>query len=105
MDQSRNLPTLAGTASKLKRSLSIATGKNAAGNVRIVAELDPETQEIVCLHPEDKLNWSQIAKRLNQKRIANGKEPRLTANAIHSRYVMLLESRRPRERYRIRGML
>lgn len=82
----QNLPTLAGNASKLKRSLSIATGKNAAGNVRVVAELDPENQEIVRLHQGDKLNWSQIAKRLNQKRIAVGKEPRLTANAIYSRY-------------------
>ncbi|MCJ1260929.1 hypothetical protein MMC22_000793 [Lobaria immixta] len=82
----QNLPTLAGNASKLKRSLSIATGKNAAGNVRVVAELDPENQEIVRLHQNDNLNWSQIAKRLNQKRIAVGREPTLTANAIYSRY-------------------
>lgn len=82
----QNLPTLAGNATKLKRSLSIATGKNAAGNVRVVAELDPENQEIVRLHQNDNLNWSQIAKRLNQKRIAVGREPSLTPNAIYSRY-------------------
>lgn len=82
----QNLPTPASKASKLKRSLSIASGKNAAGNVRVLAESDPENQEIVRLHQDENLNWSEIAKILNQKRITVGKEPRLSANAIYSRY-------------------
>lgn len=82
----QNLPTPASSASKLKRTLSLATGKNAGGNVRALAEFDPENQEIVRLRQTEQLNWSQIAKRLNKQRIAAGKEPRLTANAIYSRY-------------------
>lgn len=82
----QSFSTFAGNTSKLNRSLLIATGRNAAGNVRVVAELDPENQEIVRFHQNDSLNWSEIAKRLNQKRITIGKEPSLTPNAIYSRY-------------------
>lgn len=80
------LPTIAGSASKLKRSLSVATGRNAGGTKRVIAELDPENQEIVRLFQEENLNWSQIAKNPNERRIAAGKAPTLTDNAIYGLY-------------------
>ncbi|MCJ1465551.1 hypothetical protein MMC07_004169 [Pseudocyphellaria aurata] len=85
-EPTQGLPTQASNASKLKRSLSRATGRNASGNMRFLAESDPENQEIVRLHQTEHLGWTQIADQLNQHRIAAGKEPRLTPNAVYSRY-------------------
>lgn len=82
----QNLPNGASTASLMKRSFSIATGKNAAGNARLLAELDPENHELVRLRHEKRLDWFEIANRLNANRIAANKPPGLTANAVYSRY-------------------
>lgn len=51
-----------------------------------MAEQDPENQEIVRLHREDRLNWSEIAEVMNERRVAAGKQPTFTGNAIYSRY-------------------
>lgn len=70
----------------LKRSQALANGKNLSGNVRAVAEMDPENQEIVRLHREERLNWAEIASRINGQRIAAGKESTYTGNAVYGRY-------------------
>ncbi len=68
----------------MKRSQSATLGRVPRGYS--LAEKDPENVEIKRLHLEEKMNWPDIAECLNKKRIAEGKHPRLTGNAVYSRF-------------------
>ncbi|KAI9711660.1 MAG: hypothetical protein M1812_007093 [Candelaria pacifica] len=74
------------TASKLKRTYVEAMGTTAASGNKLVAERDPENHEIKRLRDVEGLKWGEIADKLNKARIAAGKVPGLTDNAIYSRY-------------------
>ncbi len=78
-------PATAGQAARLKRSFSIAMGQNPSGTMKVLAEHDPENHEIKRLR-EEGYKWSEIAERLNKQRVAAGKVPGLTDNAVYSRY-------------------
>jgi hypothetical protein len=47
---------------------------------------DPENIEIVNLHDHYNLTWSEIAERMNAKRVAEGKTEQLSITAIANRY-------------------
>lgn len=47
---------------------------------------DPENILIVNLKENEGMRWEEIAKRLNDNRIATGMKPDLTANSVHNRY-------------------
>lgn len=80
-----NTPVAAGQAAKLKRSLSVAMGQNPSGTMKVLAEHDPENHEIKRLR-EKGLKWGEIAEQVNKQRVAAGKVPGLTDNAVYSRY-------------------
>ncbi|KAI9811842.1 MAG: hypothetical protein M1827_005193 [Pycnora praestabilis] len=73
-------------ASALKRTYSAAMGATAGSKIKLLAEHDPENHEIKHLRLEKGLKWGEIADILNKKRIAAGKVPGLTENAIYSRF-------------------
>lgn len=54
--------------------------------MRVLAEHDPENHEIKRLRQQEKLKWGVMAEILNKKRVAAGKLPSLTDNAVYSRY-------------------
>ncbi|KAI9761630.1 MAG: hypothetical protein M1835_008142 [Candelina submexicana] len=78
--------TTSSNASKLKRTFTEAMGTIAASGNKLVAERDPENHEIKRLRDVEGLKWGEIADKLNKARIAAGKVPGLTDNAIYSRY-------------------
>lgn len=78
-------PVGAGKAAKLKRSFSVAMGQNPSGTMKVLAEHDPENHEIKRLR-EMGLKWGEIAAEVNKQRVAAGKVPGLTDNAVYSRY-------------------
>ena len=80
-----NSPVLAGQAAKLKRKFSVAMGQNPSGTMKVLAEHDPENHEIKRLR-EQGHKWSEIARKVNKQRVAAGKFPGLTDNAVYSRY-------------------
>ena len=79
-------PAAASTATQLKRNYAVAIGQNPSGTIRVLAEHDPENREIKRLRQEEKLKWGEIAEILNKARVAAGKVPGLTDNAVYSRY-------------------
>ena len=81
-----NALAAASTATQLKRNYAVAMGQNPSGTMRVLAEHDPENREIKRLRQHEKLKWGEIAAILNQKRVAAGKVPSLTDNAVYSRY-------------------
>lgn len=81
----RNSPVAAGQAAKLKRTFSVAMGQNPSGTMKVLAEHDPENHEIKRLR-EQGHKWSEIAEKVNKQRVAAGKVPGLTDNAVYSRY-------------------
>ncbi|SLM39213.1 hypothetical protein LPUS_09705 [Lasallia pustulata] len=85
-DLADNAPATASTATQLKRNFAVAMGQNPSGTMRVLAEHDPENREIKRLRQHEKLKWGEIATILNQKRVAAGKVPSLTDNAVYSRY-------------------
>lgn len=86
VDLVHDTPAAASTAAQLKRNYAVAMGQNHAGTMRVVAEHDPENREIKRLRQQGKLKWGEIAEILNKKRVAAGKLPGLTDNAVYSRY-------------------
>ena len=78
-------PVVAGQAAKLKRKFSVAMGQNPSGTMKVLAEHDPENHEIKRLR-ERGYKWSEIAEKVNKQRVAAGKVPGLTDNAVYSRY-------------------
>lgn len=78
-------PLIAGQAAKLKRKFSVAMGQNPSGTMKVLAEHDPENHEIKRLR-EKGYKWSEIAHKVNRQRVAVGKFPGLTDNAVYSRY-------------------
>ncbi|KAI9824390.1 MAG: hypothetical protein M1832_001925 [Thelocarpon impressellum] len=101
--QATSTPHTVSTASLLKRSYAHAfppssastpASPNTQGSPDAVggrppkptAEHDPENHQIRRLREAERLNWGEIAKVLNEERIAAGKIPGLTDNAVYSRY-------------------
>ena len=80
-----NSPVAAGHAAKLKRKFSVAMGQNPSGTMKVLAEHDPENHDIKRLR-EQGHRWSEIADKVNKQRVAAGKIPGLTDNAVYSRY-------------------
>ena len=88
-------PQVPSAASSLKRTLS-ATATAASEHARRrssgprqrkpLAEHDPENHAVKRLREAEHLSWAEIAARLNDARIAAGRVPGLTDNAIYSRY-------------------
>lgn len=86
VDSIHNAPAAASAATQLKRKYAVAMGQNPAGTMRVLAEHDPENREIKRLRQQEKLKWGEIAEILNKARVAAGKVPGLTDNAVYSRY-------------------
>lgn len=83
--RAKDSPIIAGQAAKLKRKFSVAMGQNPSGTMKVLAEHDPENHEIKRLR-EQGYKWSEIAYKVNRQRVAAGKVPGLTDNAVYSRY-------------------
>lgn len=58
----------------------------ASTNRKLTGELDPENQDILRLRQEENKSFEDIAGILNDKRLAAGLQPNLSANAVYSRY-------------------
>lgn len=71
-------------ASLLKRNIARGKGKRICK--RGYGASDPENIAIVNMKEFDNLSFDEIAKRLNEKRVAEGKEPSLSAVGVNSRY-------------------
>jgi hypothetical protein len=71
-------------ASLLKRNIARGEGKKVCK--RGYGASDPENIAIVNMKEFDDLSFEEIAKRLNEKRIAEGHEPSLSAIGVNSRY-------------------
>jgi hypothetical protein len=71
-------------ASLLKRNIARGKGKKICK--RGYGASDPENIAIVNMKEFDDLSFEEIAKRLNEKRIAEGHEPSLSAVGVNSRY-------------------
>jgi hypothetical protein len=71
-------------ASLLKRNIARGQGKQVCK--RGCGASDPENIAIVNMKEFDNLPFDEIAKRLNDKRVREGKEPSLSAVGVNSRY-------------------
>ncbi len=83
-------------ASHLKRALSFTElddheGRRAPSTfnklTKADGERDPENHEIMRLRDDEHMSFGDIAQRLNEQRVARGRLPGLTENAIYSRYI------------------
>lgn len=76
-----------GNATQMKRALSEASSRTAAGGAqkKTKGDMDPENHQIYCLR-QDNQQFDEIAEVLNKARAASGKPPNLTGNAIYGRY-------------------
>lgn len=81
---SQNTVDFSSQASKMKRTQSATV--RAVPRSNSLAENDPENITIKRLHLEGKMNWAEIAECLNKQRIAEGKLPTLTSNAVYGRF-------------------
>ena len=73
------------SARQLKRKLIEGKGRGASGR-KLVGEQDPENREILRLRQEHNMDFHEIARYLNKKRVKNGERGRITSNAVYSRY-------------------
>ena len=71
-------------ASLLKRNIARGQGKQVSK--RGYGASDPENIAIVNMKEFDDLPFDEIAKRLNDKRVREGKDPSLSAVGVNSRY-------------------
>lgn len=78
---------LRGNATQMKRALSEASSRIAAGGAQKKAkgDMDPENHEIYRLRQENK-QFDEIAEIINNVRSSHGKPSNLTGNAIYGRY-------------------
>jgi hypothetical protein len=71
-------------ASLLKRNIARGKGKKICK--RGYGASDPENIAIVNMKEFDKLSFDEIARKLNDKRVKEGKTPSLSAVGVNSRY-------------------
>ena len=71
-------------ASLLKRNIARGKGKKICK--RSYGASDPENIAIVNMKEFDNLSFDEIARRLNDQRVQEGKEPSLSAVGVNSRY-------------------
>jgi hypothetical protein len=71
-------------ASLLKRNIARGEGKKVCK--RGYGASDPENIAIVNMKEFDKLSFDEIARRLNDQRVKEGKQPSLSAVGVNSRY-------------------
>jgi hypothetical protein len=71
-------------ASLLKRNIARGKGKKICK--RSYGASDPENIAIVNMKEFDDLSFDEIARKLNDKRVLEGKEPSLSAVGVNSRY-------------------
>ncbi|KAM0795746.1 hypothetical protein BDR22DRAFT_574799 [Usnea florida] len=76
-----------GNATQMKRALSEASSRTAAGGARKKSkgDMDPENHQIYCLRQANK-QFDEIAEILNKARATSSKPPNLTGNAVYGRY-------------------
>lgn len=71
-------------AALLKRGLTRGEGDKVCK--RGYGANDPENIAIVNMYEKDRMRFEEIATKLNEDRIANGRDPSLSANACQTRY-------------------
>jgi len=77
-------------AHELKKALTQHHPANIAGAIaprKRAPEYDPENYEIKRMRVEESRSWGDIARMLNDRRIANGQTPSLTEAAVYGRFV------------------
>lgn len=80
-------PVARGYAHELKKALSTHRAAAIITPRKRAPEHDPENYEIKRMRVEESMAWADIARILNDRRIANGQTPSLTEAAVYGRFV------------------
>ncbi|KAJ9656937.1 hypothetical protein H2201_008376 [Coniosporium apollinis] len=70
-----------------REGLISAASKNGVYTRKQLPEHDPENWKIKEMRQHDHMSWAEIARALNEARIASGKTPSMTEAAVYGRFV------------------
>lgn len=80
-------PNFNSRAHELKAALGPTAGIPFVNSRKRMPEHDPENYEIKRLRQDERLQWGDIARTMNEQRVKEGKVPTWTGPAVYGRFV------------------